>query len=78
MADEAELTRIREKTDAQKLTELLTTPAVYCADMATLIDHHLGTDLGVDMRRNLQELRAYIVAEPEGYRAEQIMLLTLV
>jgi len=72
-----DLNIIWNKSDEDKLNQLLDSPENFCADMIYLIDHHLQSDLSTDMRINLTNLKTYIQNEPDGYVAENIALLTL-
>lgn len=78
MFEEEELIRIRSKSYDQKIDELLNLPLVFCKDVIYLIDYHLSTSITSDMSVSLSALKKYIENEPDGYVAEQLILLTLI
>jgi hypothetical protein len=77
MFDQKELNRIWAKTDEDILTELLNKPDNFIADKLYLIDYHFSTDLKQSMRDSLTELKTYIETNPDGYIAENILLLAI-
>jgi len=78
MFDPIELNRIWDKTDMAKISELIDNPTKYCADYVYLIDYHLSTNIGEQVRENLLTLKNYIQTKQDEFVSEQLSELIII